>query len=319
MRNKTSRHEKKTMPVGSEVNLHHLRYFLAAAEHQNYTHAAGAAGVHASTLSRRVRQLEDDLGVSLFERHRKGIRLTVAGRQFLSRTQRFMFDFERAVTRAAQAGRAELGELCLGVAPSILSGPFQKFINRYRQEVPDVELHCVESDDAGLVLALHERGVDVAVGYADLLHSPGVRSMALWPECLHVALPMNHPLASRQFIMWSHFQHETVIIRGWTSPPQAYKELARRMPDDMQIVPHLVSRDTLLGLVAAGYGLSVVPGSTACVVYPGVGFRPIKEPDAKVTVVAAWLEENDKPVKAKFIAELRKFARNRESKAGDLM
>ena len=89
------------------------------------------------------------------------------------------------------------------------------------------------------------------------------------------------------------------------------------MPDDMQIVPHLVSRDTLWRV--AGYGLSVVPGSTACVVYPGVGFRPIKEPDAKVTVVAAWLEENDKPVKAKFIAELRKFARNRESKAGDLM
>lgn len=300
----------QSTPATNGIDVGQLRYFLTAAEHLNYARAAGIVGVHSSTLSRQVRQLEDNLGVSLFERHRNGIRLTVAGRQFLTRTQRFMFELERAVTNAAHAGRAEVGDLSFGVASSVLAGPLQKFLNLYRLELPDVELHCLEDDAVGLVLALNERRIDVAVGYADLLHNAGVRAMPLWPERLHVALPEHHLLARRRFLTWGQFEHQTVIIRGWTNPPYAYKELARRMPGTMRIMQHLVSRETLMGLVAAGYGLTVIPGSATGIVYPGVVFRPIKEPDAKVAVVAAWLDETDNPVKVKFVAGLREFAKS---------
>jgi DNA-binding transcriptional LysR family regulator len=218
-----------------------IRYFLTAADHLNYARAANILGVYPSTLSRQVHHLEDNLGVSLFERHRHGIRLTAAGRQFFARAKRLVFDFERAVAGAARAGRAEVGNLCLGIASSILSGPLQKFVDRYRCERPDVDLRCVEGNDASLILALHERQIDVAVGYPDLLHNTGVTAMPLWQEQLPIALPEHHVLAKECSVSWSQFEHQTVLVRGWTTPPSAYNELARRMPHDMRITHHLAS------------------------------------------------------------------------------
>jgi DNA-binding transcriptional LysR family regulator len=295
--------------AAKRVHFIQIHYFITAAEHLNYARAAGALGVNRSTLSRQVHRLEDGLGVSLFERHRHGIRLTAAGRQFLARTQRFMLDFERAVAGAARAGRAEVGHLCLGVASSILSGPLQDHIGRYRRKLPDVDFHCIEGDDANLIVALRERQIDVAVGYADLLHSAGVTTMRLWRERLHVALPEGYSLSQQAFLIWSQFKGETIIVREWATPPLAYDKLAHRMPRGMRLAHHPVSRDTVLGLVAAGCGLAVVPGSVARIVFPGVVFRPIRESDANVDVIAAWLDESDNPAKVKFIAELRAFAK----------
>ncbi len=110
------------------IDIPKIRYFLAATEHLNYARAALALGVSSSTLSRQIHRLEDSLGVSLFERHRNGIRLTVAGRQFHARAQQVIFELGRAIDNAARAGRAEIGDLYLGVAPSILMGPLQGFL-----------------------------------------------------------------------------------------------------------------------------------------------------------------------------------------------
>jgi len=295
----------------SSINLDQLRYFLSAAEHLNYARAAKILGVYASTLSRQVRQLEDSLGVSLFERYRSGIRLTPAGRQFLSRSQRFMFDFGHAVASAAKAGRAEVGDLWLGVAPSVLLGPLRSFVQRYRLEFPQVELHCLESDEEGLVQALHERRIDVAVGYPDLLRKAGVRTMPLWSERLHIAFAEGDPLARRRCLTWGHFTNQTILGRRWPNPPDTYVEIARRLPGDARIVQHPASRDTLFALVTAGCGITIVPQSATAIAYPGVVFRPVKETDAEIGVVAAWLDDRDNPPKVRFIAGLRAFARAR--------
>jgi DNA-binding transcriptional LysR family regulator len=303
---------KRRRVAAKQIDLAQIRYFLVAAEHMNYARAAEILGVYRSTLSRQVRHLEDRLGVSLFERHRHGIRLTTAGRQFLARTRQLMYDLQQAFDGAASAGRAEVGSLRLGVGPSILLGPLQAFVAGYRDVLPHVEVRCVESDDPGLIQALHERHVDVVVGYADLLRNTGMRALPLWEEPLYAALSERHPLARLPFMTWSEFERQTVIVRGWTAPPAAYKELARRLPRTMRTLPHLASRETLLGLVGAGLGVSVVPGSVSDVVYPGIVFLPIREPDAKVRVAAAWLDETDNPVKVRFVAGLREFA-NRET------
>jgi DNA-binding transcriptional LysR family regulator len=176
-------------------------------------------------------------------------------------------------------------------------------------------MRCHEGEDASQILALHEHRVDVAVGYADLGSDTGVRVMPLWHEPLYLALPKQHVLARRRFVTWRQFENQNIVVRGWTRVPRAYKELARRLPENMCVIHHLVSSETLLGLVAAGFGLAVVVESATDVAYPGVSFRPIKEPDATVAVVAAWLDERDNPVKVKFIAELRAFAEKYRAKA----
>lgn len=294
------------------IDIPQIRYFLAVAEHLNYTRAASALGTCSSTLSRQIHRLEDNLGVSFFERHRSGVRLTAAGRQFQRRTQQFIFEFVRAIDDAARAGRAEIGDLYLGIAPSILAGPLQRFLYLYQRGLPDVQLRCFEADHELLILALHEHRIDVAVGYADLFGTAGVHVMQLWDEHLYVALPEGHVFAKRHSLTWNEFANQTVVVRGWTAPPCAYKELARRLPTNMAIAHHHVSPDTILGLVAAHFGFAVVPAS-ASAAHPGVVFRPIKEPDARVAVFAAWLDERDNPAKTKFIAELRGFAQKRNA------
>jgi DNA-binding transcriptional LysR family regulator len=290
------------------IDISQIRYFLVAVEHLNYTRAALALGVSSSTLSRQIHRLEDNLGVSLFERHRNGIRLTAAGRRFHARAQQFMFELGRAIDSATRAGRAQVGDLNLGVAPSIVTGPLQRFLQLYRRLLPDVEIHCLEGEHASLILALREHRIDIAVGYPDLDGNAGVRATLLWHERLYVAVPDEHVFARDRFVRWEQFENQSSITRGWTVPPHAYKELARRLPRSMDVTHHLVSCETLLGLVAAGFGFAVVPASATVVAYPGVAFRPIKEPEAKVAVFAAWLDERDNPAKVKFVAELRAFA-----------
>jgi DNA-binding transcriptional LysR family regulator len=299
----------------TNINLDQLRYFLAAAEHLNYARAAQILGVYASTLSRQVRQLEDNLGVSLFERYRNGIRLTAAGRQFLVRAQRLMFDFSRAIASAAQAGRGEVGDLWLGVAPSMLLGPLRSFVRCYRLDFPQVELHCLETDEDGLVQALHERRIDVVVGYPDLMLKAGVRAMPLWSERLHIALPEGHPLAQRSALTWEHTANQTILGRRWPNPPDAYNEIARRLPSDTRIVQHPASRDSLFGLVVAGCGITIVAESATAIAYPGVVFRPVMEPGAEIGIVAAWLDDKDNPPKVRFIAGLRAFAKSQDRSA----
>lgn len=297
------------------IDITQIRYFLAATEHLNYTRAATALGISSSTISRQIRRIEDQIGVSLFERHRNGIRLTSAGRRFHAGAQQLMFEFGRAIESAARAGRAEIGDLHLGVAPSILTGPLQGFLHLYRKVLPEVEVRCLEGEHPSLILALREHRVDVAVGYPDLDGNAGIRVMPLWREQLYVGLPKHHTFAKRRFVTWKQFENQNVVIRGWTTPPHAYKEIARRLPKSMKVVHHLVSPETLLGLVAAGYGFTVIPQSSANITYPGVVFRPIKDLDAMVVVVAAWLDERDNPAKVKFIAELRAFAATNGEKA----
>ena len=93
-----------------------------------------------------------------------------------------------------------------------------------------MQLRCFEADHELLILALHEHRIDVAVGYADLFGTAGVHVMQLWDEHLYVALPEGHVFAKRHSLTWNEFANQTVVVRGWTAPPCAYKELARRLP-----------------------------------------------------------------------------------------
>src|SRR5262245_60566141 len=104
-----------------DFGLKHLRYAVAVADHRSFRRAAEALGVHQSALSRRVRDLEDRIGISLFERGRDGIRTTIGGEAFLSDIRRSLGALERTMTRAGSVGRAEHGRLSVGYAGSLVS------------------------------------------------------------------------------------------------------------------------------------------------------------------------------------------------------
>jgi len=292
----------------NSVDIGQLRYFVTAAGHLNFRRAACAMGVQRPTLSRQIRQLEEDLGLSLFERNRDGVQLTAAGRNFLNRAHRVLFELDQAIMAARRTGRAESGPLSLGIMISLASGPLRTFLSTNRKRFSDIELSLLEGSPTDLVAALREHRIDLAIGLS-ALGSDGIETMCLWLEPVFVAIPEEHPLAVRSSVGWKDLQGNTFMVRSWSSTPTIHDYLVSHLPVDTQFVQHLASREAIFGLVGAGYGITTVSESAIGPSYPGVVFRRIDEPNATIKVTAAWLPDNTNPVRRKFLAMLRDYAK----------
>lgn len=305
------------MASSSSIDVRRLRYFVAVAQAQSFRGAARALDLHLPSLSRGVRRLEDELGVSLFERHREGVRLTGAGRAFLRDVHRVLFELDRAVAGAGLAGRAEVGQLNLGFFTSLISGRLHDLLASYRRAWPKVAVRVHEGPYLEQFAALHERRLDVAI-YAGDERSPLVDTLDLWSERLFVAVPEGHRLASDSSTDWQQLGEELLLVRSWESEPVVCSFLVTRFAargHRPRIVQHAASRENLLGLVRAGFGVTIVAEPATAARYPGVVFRPIAEADAFLPIRAAWLPQNDNPVLRRFLAILRQHAESTASPA----
>lgn len=281
-----------------------LRTALLVREHLGFRRASEVLGVNQSVLSRRVLALEDALGVSLFQRHAGGARPTGAGERFLREVQQALELLQHAAAHAGAAGRGEVGRLRLGHLWPVSAGPAETLMRAYRRAAGDVELDLHEGAAGGLVAAVLEREVDVALIDADDA-PPALDRLLLWSEPWLLATPLDTPEPRR----------------GWTdgaTPPVlccASDDWARitRLVVDRGGPPHAVrvqhtSRDSVLGLVAAGAGWAIVPQSVADATRASVRFSPLPGRPASLRLCAAWLNDNDNPTLRRFLSLLRATA-----------
>ena len=284
-----------------------LRYALRALHFQSFRTAAQSLGIGQSALSRRVRSLEDEIGVSLFERHSGGIRATIAGREFLTLASSALGELDYAVERANMAGQAETGRLRVGFFHSLAAGKLRDVLLDYRAQWPSVVLEFTEADNETQVVALRERRLDVGfiVGFDNI---PGLDHETAWTEQAFVAMPEQHPLARRNEIALSDLRDESFVMRtrfdgsgalGWVMRSSDTAEPSSR------VTTHTVSRESLIALVGAGFGLTILTHSAAAIAVPGVAFRPIKEPAVTIPFRMVWSAENDNPALRRFLSHVR--------------
>jgi DNA-binding transcriptional LysR family regulator len=150
------------------IDLRQLRYFIAVAEALNVRRAAKKLGMQQPTLSRHVAEIEETIGVWLFERHRGGMRLTSAGERFLRDARRVLFEFDRAVACASASGRAEAGRLGIGVFVSLADGPQRNLLARFQSEVPRVDIDLVEGSRSDHLARLRDRRLDIAFTFGEV-------------------------------------------------------------------------------------------------------------------------------------------------------
>ncbi|MCM2506042.1 LysR family transcriptional regulator, partial [Aureimonas altamirensis] len=149
-------------PLGSRIPLVSLIQTLAVAEYLNFRHAANALGVSPSSISARVKALEQELGVLLFERHARGVRLTDAGRSFIERVAAGVDQLDHAVKAAGRAASGECGRLRIGV-PSMIPGSFlAELIGQYRKDRPGVEVEVTEGTARDALMQLRADRLDIA-------------------------------------------------------------------------------------------------------------------------------------------------------------
>ncbi len=285
-----------------------IRSFLAVAEAQHYRNAATASGIRPGTLSAHVMALESMLGVALFERSPNGTRLTRAGRHLAHDLRRVLLDLETVARNAGRAGRAETGELALGFFTTSAAGNLPSLLGGFQRTAPDVDLQLIEASHVELISALHERRLDIAL-FAREVNAIGIETAPLWHEQMFVAMPADHPSGSQVSLSWASLANERIVVRRWEHSAEIFAYIAGRMPPGARVVEHRIGRDSVIGLVAAGFGFSIVPESATLIGIPGVTFRPLEDDDARLTITAGWLAENDNPVAQRFL----RFARDRFS------
>ena len=262
-------------------------------------------------MSRRIRALEDAIGVSLFNRTSRGIQPTVAGDRVLKRGRQILTEIDLLQRTAALNGRGQEGRLRIGIVASIASGFARQLLLRFSEAHPDLELEVIERSPRENVASVRALALDFAI-VTGMPLSPGCEVERLWHERVVVALPEGHPLAANQEIPWEELANERFIVSRVDPGPEIQDYIVRglaelgRHPDVEQVS---VQRETLLALVGLGQGLSLVGEAEAGVTYPGVTFRPLDHEEIPFSIV--WSKQNDNPAFRRFLSSARAQASER--------
>ncbi len=280
------------MPQLSEI-----RYFVAAAENGSLRQAAEALGVGQSCVSRSIMRLEDKLGVSLLERSNTGVRLTNAGRRYLEEVQPALQQLEQAQRAAHSAGRAERGNIRIGVLTSLAGGFLRNLIVAYQQEYPEVWIDIHDGGRDEHIAALRTRELDIVFVPGEC-QSRNCECVEFWSEALHIALPKGHILADRQSLEWSDVSGEKFITSRIAPGPEFHDCLVRCLASNsihVEIESRYVGFETLMNLVSLGHGLTVTTAAWSHVNLPGLVLRPLAGEEDVLPFKAIWLAENDNP------------------------
>ena len=299
----------------ADPDLRSIKYAVAVAEHLSFRRAAETLKIRQSAVSRQVRRLEEMLGASLFERHSRGLRLTHAGGTFIRDARSILSLLGQAINRADRDGRAETGLLRLGFFPSLVSGKLQAALQQFHSVSPDILVETMEGSPVDQLEWLRARRIDVGV-LADGYEAADLERLPLWDEQIFAALPQDHELAGAETLRWHDLRREHWLVRTFESPAVVYDLLIGRIATDGHFPAaalHLTSRENILGLVGAGYGVTIVPETLTGQTYPGVVFRPIVGDEALLPISAAWVAGNDNPALHRFIRLLRQVHAERRS------
>ena len=288
-----------------EINLPHLRYAIAAADEGSFRRAAELLLVRQSTLSRCIRQLEHQIGASIFQRSSGGITATLPGRSFLHEARSILGQFDSLVTTTHQASRGEVGRLSIGFYTSLSAGNLRATLLDFRQRFPSVELKMIETLRSGAMTMLRSSTMDAAIvtGGSPRRDSG---SLPLWNERALLALPEDHPLADKETIDWTDLRGETVLLSEYDQGHELEDLLMSKLssPEDRpRIERHHVSRSIIKSLVSVVAGVSLVTESDIGANLPGLIYRDIRDGAGSSTIgyAAHWREDNDNPALANFL------------------
>src|SRR5262249_34386426 len=284
---------------------------LLVGEYLSFRRVATVLGVRQSAVSRRVRELEDELGVSLFERHHAGVRVTNAGARFLQEARAALLQLDHAVKTAAAAGSGKIGRLSIGILSSIATGYLRELIQVYCSHHPHVDVQILEGASADNIAAVRRRQLDVAF-IMDTSDAKGCEIVALWIERIFVVLPEHHALRERKEIEWTDLRNEHLIVRQSERDPAFCERLTSRLTNchhAAEVQKLNVGRDTLMHLVAMGLGVSLTSEPRRATPFPKGGLRPIAGDDKLLQFSAAWLPHNDNPALRQFLSQARVASR----------
>jgi LysR family hydrogen peroxide-inducible transcriptional activator len=246
----------------ADLNLRELKYFAAVAEHRHFGRAAAACHVSQPTLSGQLRKLEDHLGVVLFERTNKRVALTPIGRRLLTHAREALRETELMESTAKAAGDPLVGPLKLGVIPTVAPYLMPLILGPLRKAYPEMIIELWEDLTGPLLGLLSAQRLDAALIATDLRPGADLTGISLFVEPFLAALPQSHRLANRKRVSARELADDLLVLAdGHCLADQALTACGKHRARLGSF--QASSLETLVNLVAAGYGTTLIPGLAA--------------------------------------------------------
>lgn len=278
------------------IELRHLRYFIAVAEELHFGHAAARLNISQPPLSQQIQILEQQIGARLFARTNRSVSLTEAGRQFLADSRQILSQVDDAAARAARLHHGETGELRIGFTSS---APFIKAVSdtlsTFRRRYPDVHIQTRETNTREQIVPLNEGALDLG-----LMRNTQLPDTLAWERVLREPLlamvPRDHPLASQPRVSLRELAREPFVFFDPHVGTGLYDDilgLMRRYDLTPAITQEVGEAMTIIGLVAAGLGVSILPASFRRVQLLEMCWLPIEEQDAVSEMWLVWSKHHE--------------------------
>jgi len=290
------------------MDLRRLRYFVAAAEELSFNRAAQRLRIAQPPLSNQIKQLEEELGVRLFERTSRGVRMTEAGETLLEEARRIFVQVDQTINLVRRVGYGEVGRLTLGFVPSASNEVLPPILHTFRHRYPGVELFLREMRPDRVVQRLHDKQIDVGFLYLPL-DDASLNIECVSREPLVLALAESHPLASKAQVELQALGEEPFILPARYPMPGLYGQVTEACRQ-AGFVPKAVQKDvwlmqTIVGLVAGGIGVALVPASLRNLHRRGVVYKSVYGLSPTVELGVVWRRDDPGVVLNLFLQAVR--------------
>lgn len=288
-----------------------LTYFVAVAEELHFGRAANRLGMSQPPLSRQIAQLEEELGVTLFDRSRSQIRRTQAGDALLHHGRDILERLDQVEREVKRIGAGAAGRLRIAFIGSATHGVLPNLIRAFRQQYPDVELAMSAMNNAELKTALIERHIDLALPRPHL-EDEEITCFKLHSEPLVLALPMESPQVAQERIRLADLKDETFVLYP-RRPRPSFADQIIEVCQSAGFTPRneVFAQDyqTAISLVSVGVGLALVPQSVASSPHHGVVYRPYDGPNPGTAISLAMRRDAQSVHLRNFVALAKLHAR----------
>lgn len=290
------------------MELRHLRYFCAVADWKGFNRAATALRVSQSAISDQVFDLEREIGVTLINRSRQRLSLTPVGEIFLQDARKILADADRAIDRARRSSRGEIGSLRIAFLVWGASSFLPSVIREFRQLHPGVHLSVREMLPSLQSELLTQGFLDV--GFTRPLQPPyagRLRSETLYHDPFLAVLPIDHPLV-RFPLDLKDLANESFVLCERDISPTLFDRIIS-MCERAGFAPRIVQTSnvfsSVLALVEAGEGITLIPSSLRHVRFSDLAFCPLSDPEGTIELVMAWSQERESQLQKDFLEFVR--------------
>jgi len=289
--------------MSNQIELRHLRYFLAVAEDLHFRKAAERLFISQPGLSRQIKQMEDDLGIQLFERHNRKVKLTHVGVYLKLEVTKNLKNLNQIINHAKLLQKGKEGSLTIGYVGSAIQKIIPELLLKFKERSPNINFVLKEMDNQKQVENLLLQNIDL--GFVRLESVPlnlSIRPVLIETFC--IVLPKDHPIDSSNFKSLSQFKDEFFILFDPIFSP-SYYEKVMRIFDENGFIPKVshstIHANSIFKLIENNFGLSIVPKSLQLPYYENVKFIELVDIPQRTTLSVVWDKKNTNPILDDFL------------------